>query len=675
MNTHKAKKWIKLFGIPTILVLALATDPYWSLSASQSTSSAPLFEVIESADDQSSQCTPVYSLYNPKTSKHLFSTDEVERKTLAASGWTDEGICFGSAMESEPPVYRFYNRKSKEHLYTANEKEAASLEQAGWDNEGIAFYSTTNTNGIPVYRLVNPHTEVHHYTSDEEEMNALLKTGWKSEGKAFSVLEPYVFVEENGQIKAYDTYDQPVSGILRLRTGTYYFDPANHNAMYTGWIQLPLSILDIAPQTAEFKWVQTHYEVPEMPEVAWEEVDYFENSEETTLWTWSEGELIEISESQESEKEESIETDVSFNASQESLHESLLQKNSSSTSVALEALNLEKDQDQTASISDSNGLIELYFQEDGRMAKGETTLEDGVHFFHKTSGQHLRSKWVRYGSKTCYFDENGIRLSGTNTLDGQVYHFDEKTGAMSLDLQGLLDQAVAYIEAHQYPDEEYSLGLRIVDSSQSAFWNNQSQQSASVMKLFVMGAIYENYDAACQYAGKNVIDSNLYSMISVSSNEAWTYLVVVLGQGDYAKGIEVLDTWNEKHGYTQTRMEGVPYGNYTSVKDCGKILEDIEKGKLKNSEAMKELIQHQSIAGRLRRGLPSDVAAGNKPGWLSDTENDTVIVWTPKGSYVISLLSTNLRSTSNAQNIMRQVSAMTYEWMLQNLDSITPIQQ
>ncbi len=665
--SKRAHQWIKLLGIPTVLVLAIATDPYWSLSTTTANSNTRLFEVMESADDQSSQCTPVYSLYNPQTSKHLFSTDEVERKTLAASGWTDEGICFGSAMESEPPVYRFYNRKSKEHLYTANEKEAASLEQAGWDNEGIAFYSTTNTNGIAVYRLVNPHTGIHHYTSDEEEMDALLKAGWKSEGKAFRVLEPYSFVEENGIIKAYDTYDQPVSGILRLRTGTYYFDPTQNNAMYTGWIQLPLNELDIAPQSAQLKFVQTQYEVPTMPEIAWEEVDYYENDEQTTLWTWAEGELLIMSDEEETKENTSLEEIIAPDLE--------IKSDLEEQTIWIASVLKEKEEENVESSQDPNRLMEVYFQEDGRMAKGETTLEDGVHFFHKTSGQHLRDQWVRYGSKTCYFDENGLRATGTQMLDGHIYHFDEKTGAMSLDLQGLLDQVVDYIQAHQYATEEYSFGLRIVNSSQSAFWNNQSQQSASVMKLFVMGAIYENYDAACQYAGKATIDSNLYSMISVSSNEAWTYLVTVLGQGDYAKGIEVLDAWNQKHGYTQTRMEGVPYENYTSVKDCSKILEDIDKGKLKNSEAMKDLIQHQSIAGRLRRGLPSDVAAGNKPGWLSDTENDTVIVWTPKGSYVISFLSTNLQSTSNAQNIMRHVSAMTYEWMWQNLDTITPIQQ
>lgn len=678
MTTKYLKQLLKVFGIPITLALAISLDPDWS----RANTDAPLFEVSESAEDQSSQCNPVYSLYDPKTSKHLFTTDEVERKALAATGWTDEGICFGSAMESEPPVYRFYSPKNKEHLYTASVKEVEALEKGGWNNEGIAFYSSTHDLALPVYRLLNPNTNLHHFTNDSKEVEALEKLGWKSEGKAFKVLDPYTFQESEEGILAFDSYDQPVSGVLRLRTGTYYFDPENGNHMTTGWKTLPLSALDIAPETAQYQYTHKEYQVPEMPEIEWVEEDDYEE-DETTLWMYSDAYLeafkdasLEVSPSsdgqEENEKLESLELIELAEEEGLFLVKGLEKPSDTTLSLPLESIILGSEE-----VVNPDRLIEVYFLEDGRMAKGETALEDGVHFFHKTSGEHLKSEWVRYGNpaKTCYFDENGLQLTGKKEVNGRTFIFNETSGAMSLDLDSLLNQATSYIQAHKNAGETYSFGLRIVENGQSAFWNNQSQQSASVMKLFVMGAIYENYDKACEYAGKSVIDSNLHSMITVSSNEAWTFLVSVLGQGNYAKGVEVLDAWNEKHGYTQTRMEGVPYGNMTSVKDCSKILEDIEKGKLKNSAAMKDLIQRQAIAGRLRRGLPQNVAAGNKPGWLSNTENDTVIVWTEKGSYTISLLSTDLRSTSNAQAIMREVSAMCYAWMMENLNCISPIQQ
>ena len=50
--------------------------------------------------------------------------------------------------------------------------------------------------------------------------------------------------------------------------------------------------------------------------------------------------------------------------------------------------------------------------------------------------------------------------------------------------------------------------------------NDQKMQAASLIKLYIMGAVYENYDQITGQYGRDSVDSNLYSMITVSDNDA-----------------------------------------------------------------------------------------------------------------------------------------------------------
>ena len=64
--------------------------------------------------------------------------------------------------------------------------------------------------------------------------------------------------------------------------------------------------------------------------------------------------------------------------------------------------------------------------------------------------------------------------------------------------------------------------------------NDQKMQAASLIKLYIMGAVYENYDQITGQYGRDSVDSNLYSMITVSDNDAANTLTTYLGGGDSA---------------------------------------------------------------------------------------------------------------------------------------------
>lgn len=230
----------------------------------------------------------------------------------------------------------------------------------------------------------------------------------------------------------------------------------------------------------------------------------------------------------------------------------------------------------------------------------------------------VRDKMIRYGAdrSAYYYDQEGNRFTGTMEYQGRLLEFDAQTGKLKQDVQKLMNRLTQYIEQNKRPNETYSLALRLPNQNEQYLWNNGVQQSASTMKLFVMGAIYENYETYIARYGKTTIDNALHAMITVSDNESWKYLTAVLANGSYAQGVEELTNWCKQHGYSQTRMENRAYGNFTSVHDSSKILQDIYLGKLKHSKAMENLICQQRIPGRLLAGIPANVKTGNKAGWI-----------------------------------------------------------
>ncbi len=176
-----------------------------------------------------------------------------------------------------------------------------------------------------------------------------------------------------------------------------------------------------------------------------------------------------------------------------------------------------------------------------------------------------------------------------------------------------------------------------------------------------MGAVYESYETLCNRYGTSSINSNLYNMIVYSDNNAWVYLVECLaGNGDYGTGCRALSNWCQTKGYMNTYSTGGYGENYTSVKDTMNVVTDMYNGKLRFSQNMLELLKKQTRTWKIPSGIPSGVVTGNKTGELSDTENDTAIVYSRGGAYVLSIMSTALTSVYRAQNMIRQISSMVY---------------
>ena len=84
--------------------------------------------------------------------------------------------------------------------------------------------------------------------------------------------------------------------------------------------------------------------------------------------------------------------------------------------------------------------------------------------------------------------------------------------------------------------------------------NDQQMQAASLIKLYIMGAVYEDYDSLSSKYSRDQLDNALNSMITVSDNDAANTLVNYLGGGDDAAGMARVNKFCQDHGYTSTSM-------------------------------------------------------------------------------------------------------------------------
>ena len=196
--------------------------------------------------------------------------------------------------------------------------------------------------------------------------------------------------------------------------------------------------------------------------------------------------------------------------------------------------------------------------------------------------------------------------------------------------------------------------------------NDTPMQAASLIKLYIMVAVYENYGTIAQSHNSEEIDSNISAMISVSDNDAANTLVNWLGNGNDAAGMIKVNNFCQEHGFTSTQMNRLLLAskengdNYTSVKDCGTFLKQIYQvvngtlpsSTLANADAMYFQLKTQQRKNKIPAQLPEGVGTANKTGELDTVENDAAIIYdTAKGiDLVVCFMSQDLTDTGAAQS-------------------------
>ena len=319
-----------------------------------------------------------------------------------------------------------------------------------------------------------------------------------------------------------------------------------------------------------------------------------------------------------------------------------------------------------------------FFDENGRM-----TTEPGLQELEMTSnGRHF--------SGTYYFGgENGVLVQEAGVTE-EGFPVDE-TGKVS-DLENLgMDTLEPQLESmlSSY-DGEWSVYVKNLDTDEVISINNKPMYSASLIKAFVMAKTYADMDLVLENQAEKMkaepdspavqekVYDLLWNMITVSDNESCNELGRLQDEkSDFLKGAESVNEYLEKEGYDDTSYQSTLHPsrspvlslgehNTTTAEDCGLLLERIYKGECVSaaaSEDMLELLLNQKNTTKIPSGIAADVTVANKTGETDTDQHDMAIVYGPKTTYILCVMSEGFKNADQAVENIRKISGVVYNYL------------
>ncbi len=224
-------------------------------------------------------------------------------------------------------------------------------------------------------------------------------------------------------------------------------------------------------------------------------------------------------------------------------------------------------------------------------------------------------------------------------------------------------------------DESGSWGVYIqnLDTSEYLLINEGRYSAASLVKVYTMAAVYDEIEKGNLEKTAD-IDHKLKLMITESSNEACNYLTIKAGGGNEAKGFDkeneiskALGCENTERGSYLVEQSGRkgPYRhhNYTSPRDCGKILKAIYHKELVSEDASEEMLSlllAQTRRWKIPRGVPEGTLVANKTGETDTANSDIAIVFSEGADYIICVLGNG--NVTYGSSLISKISETAYNY-------------
>ncbi|KAF0126056.1 MAG: beta-lactamase [Elusimicrobia bacterium] len=236
------------------------------------------------------------------------------------------------------------------------------------------------------------------------------------------------------------------------------------------------------------------------------------------------------------------------------------------------------------------------------------------------------------------------------------------------------------------------VGIYLKDLRTGRSWAYQPDRlfpSASLIKVPIMTAVFDKIargelalEARIRLTGKDrrggsgslkwaregtslSVMELLYKMITESDNTA-TQMII-----DHV-GYSYLEYSFRKIGlvYTNITPEGmsltsgrVARENYTTPREMALLVDRIYAGAMidkGSSQLMLDLMKHNKGRTRLRKGLPMGWEIGHKTGLLRRSCHDVGVVFSPRGDYIIAVLTSEVPSYASAKRFIAGMARLTY---------------
>jgi beta-lactamase class A len=232
----------------------------------------------------------------------------------------------------------------------------------------------------------------------------------------------------------------------------------------------------------------------------------------------------------------------------------------------------------------------------------------------------------------------------------------------------------------------YGIAIKNLITGESFAYNEQeSFQSASLYKLWVMGATYDalekgtlkkeqsltsdaatlnrQFSIASEAAelteGKvsNTVEDALEKMITVSDNYTALLLMAKLRTTNVQKFLTANGLYDSKTGSPPK----------ITASDAALFLEKMYKGELVSKEASAEmlaLLKRQKLNTRIPQLLPKEVEVAHKTGELDTVRHDAGIIFAKDNTYILVVLS-DQKDVKTADNHIARISKNVYDYFEQ----------
>lgn len=203
-------------------------------------------------------------------------------------------------------------------------------------------------------------------------------------------------------------------------------------------------------------------------------------------------------------------------------------------------------------------------------------------------------------------------------------------------------------------------------------------EPASTHKLYVAYAVLHDIERGkltmqTKTGNSSTVSSDLQSMIVNSDNEAdrrlgflvgWININILLSEN----GLTATDLDNYQP--PSTKPIG---GKESTTRDYTTLLEKLQAGMLLNkthTDYLLGLMKTQLYRERIPAGVPDGVIVADKPGWLTpadgdngNAENDVAIVYGPKSTYILAILTNGSQANS-----LTKLSSQIYSYLETSTD-------
>ncbi len=199
---------------------------------------------------------------------------------------------------------------------------------------------------------------------------------------------------------------------------------------------------------------------------------------------------------------------------------------------------------------------------------------------------------------------------------------------------------------------------------------NEPMVSASLIKLFIMGAVFQRIqDGSFDYWS---YVPSARQMIVISDNYCANWLILSLGESSGDAGMEAVNDFARSIGCNHTSMNRTlldlksDQENYTTAEDVAlfyKLLYRYELVSPQYSSDMLDILKAQTLNDRIPAGLPKGVICAHKTG---DLEHkccaDAGLVFSDGGDYILSVINNGSEDDTQASAAIAELSALVYEY-------------